>query len=507
MNDELGSHSLSAAHGDRPSKTVDDRLADRHPEPAAGNSSHKGRILPLERLKDPALELRTDPDPVIPDDQKKPHTSGRAVSLTPKNKFNMSVLFRILYRISQKIRKELRHAHIVTADFIFDRAVDLAVEKQFFLLNLRLEEDVYALDQLPQTAGRFVQIHSSALDPADVKNIIDKDKELLPGFKNTADALIHLLLILRVQSRKRGEPYDCIERSPDIVGHIGQKDRLGLLSLSRLLKRTLQNDLLFELRVKLILNVRQSDKNFLGIRPDLSDFYDLTPVILYTPVCYGPVSEAQLLFPLQRLTHMIGTHDPNELLTVFLEDTCPAVRLHGVRIFRQKHFKILFSEFIAETIDQMLLGPQINKIQEYILPGHPIDNVKPPSVLLLDLLALRDIAHGHKAHDMPAHIISGQEHRLSQPDLLKIPVRDPVLDRGSGDSVFIRCGKIFRRHKMKIFLHGKPIHPSRPCRCHRPKRPRVSHSGDRHEDIRILKRTPKYLAVRDVHLKISDSLR
>ena len=87
----------------------------------------------------------------------------------------MSVLFRVFNCISQKIRKELRHTHIVTIDFVFDRTVDLTVEKQFFPLDLRLKEDMYAIDQLPQAAGRFVQFHSSALNSADVKNIIDEN--------------------------------------------------------------------------------------------------------------------------------------------------------------------------------------------------------------------------------------------------------------------------------------------------------------------------------------------
>ena len=95
-----------------------------------------------------------------------------------------------------------------------------------------------------------------------------------------------------MQSRERGKTDDCVERGPDIVGHVGQKDRLGLLSLSRLLKCALENNLLFQFRIKLILNVRQSDKNFFGLRPDLSDFYDLTSVKLHAPVCFGPVSKA-----------------------------------------------------------------------------------------------------------------------------------------------------------------------------------------------------------------------
>ena len=184
---------------------------------------------------------------------------------------------------------------------------------------------------------------------------------------------------------------------------------------------------------------------------------------------------------------MCGAHDPQELLTVFLEDTCSAVRLHGVGIFRQKHFKILLSELITETVYQMLFGSQINKIQEYILPRHTVDNVEPSSVFLLNFLALRDIAHGHEPHDMSAHIILRQERRLSQPDLLAVAVRDPIFDRRGSDPVLIGSGEILRGHKMNIFVCGKPIHPPRPGSRHLPQRSRVSHSGDRDEDIRIFK--------------------
>ena len=83
------------------------------------------------------------------------------------------------------------------------------------------------MHEIRQVHRLFLDLHLAALNAAHVQHIVDEGEQVLAGSGDLFQIIQHLLLILNMGRRQRGEADNGVHRGADVVAHVEQELPLG----------------------------------------------------------------------------------------------------------------------------------------------------------------------------------------------------------------------------------------------------------------------------------------
>ena len=83
------------------------------------------------------------------------------------------------------------------------------------------------MHEIRQVHCLFLDLHLAALNAAHIQHIVDEGEQVLAGSGDLFQVVQHLLLILNMGRRQRGEADNGVHRGADVVAHVEQKLPLG----------------------------------------------------------------------------------------------------------------------------------------------------------------------------------------------------------------------------------------------------------------------------------------
>ena len=133
--------------------------------------------------------------------------------------------------IAKNIDENLPQFHIVADVVVVDLAIDMALVVQSFLLALAAENGVDVLDQLGKGELLVLERHPSGFDAGHVQNVVDQIQQMVRAVAYFGQVVFDFRRRLRIVHGDVVQPDDGVHRSPDLMGHVGKKDRFGLVGL------------------------------------------------------------------------------------------------------------------------------------------------------------------------------------------------------------------------------------------------------------------------------------
>ena len=231
---------------------VDDVSCNGH---AKTGALHLGRpviVCPAERLEHDLLEFRRHTDAVVLDGKLVAAKLREAVRFFLDRKGDVSSIRGVLDGVAHQVHKDLLDAQAVAADSFVLNVLNMDFELMVVLVDCRFCEGEQVIDQLRQAEILLGKAYSPALDSGHIQHFIDQSQQMTARLCDLAKALDHPVLTLDIRTRNGGQANDCIHRCTDIMGHIGEKFRLGAACVFRRPVRILQCLMGFDLGLFLL---------------------------------------------------------------------------------------------------------------------------------------------------------------------------------------------------------------------------------------------------------------
>ena len=250
------STSRRSVDGDRASHEIQDLFGDRHSEPGPLDAADSRTALPLKGFKNMGRKAGIHANPVVPDPDPVigcvPSLCRLRVRLYSIRRGSGLLLFERDRDLSAFRRKFTGIADQVEHDPHQPRLIkkDIAVLKidrlnrvfDPLLFHLQLEQLMHLVQDHQQVAGRLMQLHFAALDPAHLQNIIDQIQQVAAGVFDLIQVGPHGRRILFVFCQS-GESDDRVHGRPDIVRHIGKKSGFCFTGRPGCLQSLLQGEI------------------------------------------------------------------------------------------------------------------------------------------------------------------------------------------------------------------------------------------------------------------------
>ena len=253
-HDELAALARLAREGDGAAHQIHDVLGDGHSQAGALNAADGGAFLPAELLEDVLLELFAHADAVVLDAELIADAALGCTVLLGDADADHAAGGGELDGVGQDVQQDLVQPQRVGDDVLILNVHGINEERQPFGCNIGLDDGAHIVDKIGQMHCLFLDLDFAALDAAHIQHIVDEGEQMLAGGGDLFQVVQHLLAVVDVGRRQRGEADDGVHRGADIVAHVEQELPLGAVGRALVLERDLQFAiLLFQLGLILLL--------------------------------------------------------------------------------------------------------------------------------------------------------------------------------------------------------------------------------------------------------------
>ena len=221
---------LLALHLNVPVHQLYHALRDGHAQTRAAVAAGGGGVLLAEGVKDVGQVLFAHADAGIPDDEPE---GGHVVVAGPllDQKPHGAALRREFHGVAQDVDHHLLELHGVADVGFVDRALDLAVVLQALVPALADDDGVDLLQGLGEGELLLPDGHAPGLDAAHVQDVVDDPQQVVGGGADLFQILLDPVAGAGVVHGDVVEPDDGVHGGADLVAHVGEKGRLGLVGL------------------------------------------------------------------------------------------------------------------------------------------------------------------------------------------------------------------------------------------------------------------------------------
>ena len=174
----------------------------------------------------------------------------------------------ILHAVAHQVGKHLLQPQAVTQHVPVFQLLHLQLQCMAAGLNLGIHHGHQALHQLCQIKRLILQLHLAGLNLAHLQHLIDKVQKVLACHADLPQAVQHPLPVIHMAGGNSRHADDAVHGGADIVGHIGQKHRLGTIGAAGFLYRLIQPLLLSNLQLLFLIDILERHRKliFLVIR-------------------------------------------------------------------------------------------------------------------------------------------------------------------------------------------------------------------------------------------------
>ena len=168
------------------------------------------------------------------------HAAGHAALLLAQVHAHAAAGLGVLDGVGENVDVDLVQAKLVGIEIFLLHVIDAEAEVDVLLLDHRLGDVDQVLGRLHDGEGQRAQGELAALHLGDIQDVVDERQQMAARKADFPEVLPHRLRIAEVLLRYGGQPDDRIHGGADIVGHGGQKIRLGTVGRLRLPRHELQ---------------------------------------------------------------------------------------------------------------------------------------------------------------------------------------------------------------------------------------------------------------------------
>ncbi len=219
-----------------------------------------GRVpFPLEGFKDMGDKLFAHADASVPDVELVGGVARRGAGLFRYPDADDTSGGGVFDGVAQQVQQNLVQPQPVAEYVLVDHVHGVHVQLQLLGMNVRLDDAPQAVENIRQGAGLFVQIYFAAFDAAHVQHIVDEAEQVVAGGHDFLEVLLHLFPVVDMGAGQGGKANDGVHGSPDVVGHVGEENALGLAGPVGLGQGVLQEILLLHLRPGFLIHAAETD--------------------------------------------------------------------------------------------------------------------------------------------------------------------------------------------------------------------------------------------------------
>ena len=229
-----------ALDGDRAVHLLHQLVHDGHTQPGAAVLGARGVVLLAERLKQVVVnKVLRHADAGIPDRERIGRGVGGAAHL-PQAGGDAPAGLVVLDGVAVQVHKDLFQVERTAQQVGVVHIVVVRVQPQPALLRLKAD-DVIDLGKGPaEVEGLCLDHKAVALDLAHVQHVVDEGEQVLSRNIDLAQAVIDPRLVAAAVADDLQHAQNAVDGRADVVGHVGQKARLGAVGAGLALQRILQ---------------------------------------------------------------------------------------------------------------------------------------------------------------------------------------------------------------------------------------------------------------------------
>ena len=229
-----------ALDGDRAIHLLHQLVHDGHAQPGAAVLGARGVVLLAERLKQVVVnKVLRHADAGIPDRERIGRGVGGAAHL-PQAGGDRPAGLVVLDGVAVQVHKDLFQVERTAQQVGVVHIVVVRVQLQPALLRLKAD-DVIDLDKGPaKVEGLCLQHKAVALDLAHVQHVVDEGEQVPGRNIDLAQAVIDPRLVAAAVADDLQHAQNAVDGRADVVGHVGQKARLGAVGAGLALQRIVQ---------------------------------------------------------------------------------------------------------------------------------------------------------------------------------------------------------------------------------------------------------------------------
>ena len=230
-----------ALQRDRTLHQLDQRVADREPEPGPAEAPGRRGIGLRERPEQPGLHVRVDADAVVDHDQLHDHAIGGRVDdhRAHRHLAARDVAAAELDRVAGEVHEDLADAHRVAVEQPGNRGVDEHRHPHVALRGDVLGHAADLLDDFREVERLLLDDQLPRFDLREVEDVLDDAEQLERGVADQVDHL-HLVVVEAGLVKHVDHPDHAVHRRADLVAHRREEVGLCLVRLLRDVPRLLQ---------------------------------------------------------------------------------------------------------------------------------------------------------------------------------------------------------------------------------------------------------------------------
>ena len=218
-----------ALHLDVAAHHAHDVAADGHPQARALDLVHAGVLRAGEGLEDALEELRRHADAVVLEDELVAGHLALVAGLLRDLQADAPAVRRVLDGVAQQVGEDLLDAQGVADDLFVIDVVDAHRKLVAVLFHLRCGHGEQVVHEVAEIELLFHQLDLARLDLGHVEHLVDEAQQVLAGLGDLAQAVAHALWVVDVGGGDGGHADDAVHGRADVVAHVGEEVRLGLV--------------------------------------------------------------------------------------------------------------------------------------------------------------------------------------------------------------------------------------------------------------------------------------
>ncbi len=403
-----------ALHLDIAVHHIDDVLGDGHAQSGALNLQRPLVIGPLEGMEYLFHEFRGHTDAVVLKYKLVTAHFLLIGGLLENGNVDLAAVRSVFYRVAHDVDEHLLDTQTVAKHILMGDIVDLHIQFMVVLLDQRLHHGQQILNQFGEIEVLLRKHHLAALYAAHVQHLVDQGQQMTAGHRDLGETVHHPVPVIDMGAGNGRHTDDGVHGCADIVAHLGQEIRLGVIGSLRPLGSKGKQFLLLLLVFDHLIYAADGHGHRLGLSVlRLAGHQrDLAPLAAAVSL-FLAVLHIDMFFSCQFTRHIIQAQELLQILPGFLRNAVPSKAfVHSLTVV---HGPVVSLDGINHAAAEVLQIQVIDGLVSQGRAGHgalgdavALDNEfllrhQLQSLPLLLIVPHPYHHHGHKTHQDQHH--------------------------------------------------------------------------------------------------------